>query len=321
MRADNHLSVEDFYHRAEHDLHLAWPAPRTPGPLPIESPRDGRAAPIVGYLNFIRPAPVQILGAAELRYLCEADAAVLDHGLRRARTAGTAVMIVCDALPPPPDLAQRLHVADIALLTTPLTATAVLTQLRHMLSDALSQRINVHGVFMDVLGIGVLITGKSGVGKSELALELISRGHRLVADDAPEFILTAPDEVRGSCPREIQDFLEVRGLGILNVRAMFGDNAIRHRKKVDLMINLVDPHKSGLPHSDRLAGSRRTRDLMGVDIPEITLPVAIGHNLAVLVETACRDHLLRRRGFAADREFVRRHDAMLQGAGDSGTER
>lgn len=307
------LSATAFYRRARQSLKLAWPAPRHGGTRLIESgDPDTRTAPLAGYLDFIRPAPVQVLGPTELHYWREADAALLDDGLRRISAANTALMILTDDLAAPPGLSERLAAADIALLATPLSASRVLGQVRHVLSDALSRRINVHGVFMDIFGLGVLITGKSGVGKSELALELISRGHRLIADDAPDFVLTTPDEVSGSCPREIQDFLEVRGLGILDVRAIFGDNAIRHRKKVSLLINLVNPHKTGLPHSDRLAGSRRERELMGVEIAEITLPVAIGHNLAVLVETACRDHLLRLRGFAADREFARRHDAILQ---------
>lgn len=315
MRAENTLSVQALFDRLARPLELDWQTPRSGAGRMLRGGRPGAdTLPLAGHLDFIRPKQVQLIGAAELRYLSDLDPALLTHGLDRLQRAGTAVVIAVDGHSPPTGLIERLRQADVAVLTTAHRSYPVLRGVRQMLSDALSQRINVHGVFMQILSVGVLITGKSGVGKSELALELISRGHRLVADDAPDFIVTAPEEVSGSCPREIQDFLEVRGLGILNIRAMYGDNAIRHRKKVDLMINLVDPHKSGLPHSDRLAGSRRVRELMGVPIPEIILPVAIGHNLAVLVETACRDHLLRLQGFAADEEFVRRHDAFLSGA-------
>lgn len=177
--------------------------------------------------------------------------------------------------------------------------------------------MHIHGVFMEIFGVGVLLTGEPAVGKSELALELISRGHRLVADDAPEFTRLDPGELEGRCPPMLRDFLEVRGLGILDIRAMFGEAAIKGDKRLELILHLVRPDDPGLPAPDRLGGSRRTREILDLPIPEITLPVAAGHNLAVLVETACRDHLLRMKGYAADEVFSQRQAAALDDGGDT----
>ncbi len=171
----------------------------------------------------------------------------------------------------------------------------------------------LHGVFLDILGLGVLITGESGIGKSELALELLSRGHKLVADDAPEFERTADHQLLGRAPALLKNFLEVRGLGILDARAMFGARAIRRKKLLELVIRLAHPAADGLPHHDRLSGSRSEQAVLGVTIPQITLPVMPGHNLAVLVEAACRDHKLRRRGYSAAQAFERRQQTKLTG--------
>ena len=164
---------------------------------------------------------------------------------------------------------------------------------------------------LEILGIGVLITGSSGIGKSELALELINRGHRLVADDAPEFFRTAPDTISGRSPPLLRNFLEVRGLGILDVRAMFGQSAVRQQKKLELVVHLQPAHEASLPADDRLAGSRSEREILEVIIPQITLPVVAGHNLAVLVEAACRDHMLRAQGYAADQAFAKRQSSSM----------
>lgn len=175
------------------------------------------------------------------------------------------------------------------------------------------EQTTVHGVLLEVLSVGALLTGESGVGKSELALELITRGHRLITDDAP--LLEHDDDggVVGRCPPPLEGFLEVRGLGILSIRAMFGDASVRAFKHISLIVKLVDPSVGGLPHTDRVSGNRGTRTILGTRVPEITLPVAVGHNMAVLVEAACRDHLLRLRGYSADHVFSQRQQAFING--------
>ena len=163
--------------------------------------------------------------------------------------------------------------------------------------------MTLHGVFMDVLGMGVLIMGDSGTGKSELALELVSLGHRLIADDAPEFSRIASETISGSCPFGMNAFLEVRGLGILNVQALFGDSAIKKDKYLRLIVHLEQMTPERLRKIDRLQGDYRLRNVLGVDIPEIWLPVAPGRNLAVLLECAVRNHSLKIQGYNAADDF------------------
>jgi HPr kinase/phosphorylase len=166
-----------------------------------------------------------------------------------------------------------------------------------------------------VLEIGVLITGDSSIGKSELALELISRGHGLVADDVVELQQIGPETIQGRCPPMLRDFLEVRGLGVLNIRSIFGETAVRPRKALRLMVHLDMP-EGGYEPKDRLATRAGTQDILGVEIPTVTLAVAPGRNLAVLVEAAVRNHILLTRGINSTREFIARQEAAL--ARDSG---
>jgi HPr kinase/phosphorylase len=175
-------------------------------------------------------------------------------------------------------------------------------------------KITLHGVFMEVMQLGVLLTGASGVGKSELALELVSRGHRLIADDTPEFLLsTVTAAVEGRCPEMLYDFLEVRGLGIINVRAMFGSSAVMPRAQLNIILRLQDLDSEWPYPVDRLHASRDSVVVLGMEIPRITLPVAPGRNLAILAETAIRSHKLLLTGYDAVADFSQRQQSILQG--------
>lgn len=169
-----------------------------------------------------------------------------------------------------------------------------------------------HGVFLDVLGIGVLLTGASGIGKSEIALGLVNRGHRLIADDAVHLLFAGNDTLLGKCPPLLQDYLEVRGLGILNIRVMFGDTAIREQKRLQLIVNLMSFTDDELRNIDRLHGMYRNCSLLGVDIPEVTIPVGPGRNLAVLVEGAVRNQVLKNTGYYASEEFISRQKEIME---------
>jgi HPr kinase/phosphorylase len=178
---------------------------------------------------------------------------------------------------------------------------------------SLARSTTLHGVFMEVFTIGVLITGNAGSGKSELALELLNRGHRLIADDAPEFTQISPEIIEGTCPEALQDCLEVRGLGVLNVRHMFGDSAVKSNKFLRLIVHLQIPATRTVPENgDRLRGDTSMQTVLDLDIPRITLPVMAGRNLAIITEAAVRDFMLKMKGYDAATAFIERHTRLLR---------
>ena len=164
----------------------------------------------------------------------------------------------------------------------------------------------LHGVFLDIFGLGVLLTGKSGIGKSEIALNLISRGHRLIADDSIEFYLSKEDELLGLCPDLLKNFLEVRGLGILNIKAMFGESAIRDNIPLQLVVHLIDASDMEIKSNERLYGMHSTMNILKHDIDRVVIPVGPGRNLAVLLETAVRNYRLRASGYDAATDFIQK---------------
>ncbi len=186
-----------------------------------------------------------------------------------------------------------------------------------MPTDAGAKQIIISGTFLSVMDMGILLTGESGVGKSELALELISRGHRLIADDAPEFRPDRMGNLRGSCPRDFCNFLEVRGLGVLNLRAMFGDGAIQDQKRLHLVVRLAKGETDDFINTDRLHPCYRVLSYLEVEVPEISLPVAPGRNLAVILETAVRNHKLRLGGYNSAKDFIESHYRTLEADGKS----
>lgn len=309
------VSIETVFEQLGGSLALEWPNASVGrqayiGPTEV----DGWRVPTVGYLNFIHPPQVQIVGEPETAYLATLDNELAGHVRERLTTAATKLIVLADGQALAPTLARAVRDTGIAVFETRASGHRVAYRLRHFLGENLARQITLHGVFLEVLSIGLMLVGEPGVGKSELALELINRGHRLVADDAPEFILLGPDDLNGGCPPILQDFLEVRGLGILNIRAMFGEAAIKRRKQLGLIIKLVRPESGVLDAPDRLTGSRTSREILDTRIPEITLPVAVGHNLSVLVEAACRDHLLRMQGQHSDEQFAARQQQAIGGA-------
>ena len=200
-----------------------------------------------------------------------------------------ALVIVANDLPVPASLRDYCHTRNVPLLTSKLESPYLMDVLRIYLQKMLAVSTVKHGVFLDVFEVGVLLTGSSGLGKSELALELISRGHSLVADDAVELHRTAPEVLEGRCPPMLRDFLEVRGLGVLNVRHIFGETSIRPKKQLKLIINLIPADDEYMKQLDRLSIRSETESILNVAIRSVTLPVAAGRNLAVLVEatTSC----------------------------------
>ncbi len=296
-------------------LALSWVAGRGGGDRPIRFRPGGdpAASSLIGHLNFIHTHRIQTIGATELQYLENLDPVFREEAIGMLFSANTDAIIVADGVTPPDDIVARADASDIPLFTTPWPTHEVINHLQYFYAHHYSERVTLHGVYLEVMGIGVLITGDPAIGKSELALELVNRGHRLIADDSPEFARVAPDLIAGSCPPILKDFLEVRGLGILNIRAMFGDNALKDTKYLRLIIRLAQFSDEELAGIDRLAGERRSRDILGVPVPEVTVPVAPGRNLAVLVEAAARNHILLMSGYDAGADFIARQRGHIEG--------
>jgi HPr kinase/phosphorylase len=308
------LTARELFDQVKERLGLRWVAGQRGEKRVLESGEHlARRPSMAGYLNPIYPNKVQILGTEELNYLDGLDSRQRWEALARIVNDTPLALVVTKDQAVPTDLRDAANESDTPLWISPRRGHELLTYFQYHLARALAHRVTLHGVFMEVYSIGVLITGDSGSGKSELALELLSRGHRLVADDAPEFTQIAPDVLDGTCPDMLQDLIEVRGLGILNVREMFGDTAVKRNKYLRLIVHLErqDPQTDPKP-IDRLYGDTGKRRVADMDIPHITIPVAPGRNLAVLVEAAVRSHMLKSKGIDAAQTFIDRQAHQMR---------
>ncbi|MCU7958416.1 MAG: HPr(Ser) kinase/phosphatase [gamma proteobacterium symbiont of Bathyaustriella thionipta] len=309
-------TIQDLFDRLETKLRFRWLEGQKGGQRQLQPTKSGLQHTVAGPLNFIHPNSIQIIGQQELSFLASLGTSAYDDAIEKVFNSSTsAVILVDEACMAVDELRPYAQQSDTPLLTSDLPGHDLLDSLQYYLSDMLAARQTMHGVFMEVLGVGVHLAGDSAVGKSELALELLSRGHRLIADDAPEYARTAPDIVSGSCPPILRDFMEVRGLGLLNIRDMFGDNALKPQKYLRLIIRLRKQSELEISENERLQGSHSSIQLLDVDIPVITLPIAPGRNLAVLVEAAVRKHILQQQGINAVADFEARQREIMDKPG------
>jgi len=286
------LTIQRLYDDNRDSLQLGWFA-GFPGGERLISGDAVSAADQVGHLNLIHPGRIQVFGHQELNYYQRLKSGSRSHMIGEMIAGGPPALI-------------------IAQFSTPLPAAQVIDFLRVYLSKKLAQRVIMHGVFMDVLGVGVLITGDSGLGKSELGLELISRSHGLVADDAVEFSRIAPNMIEGRCPPLLQNLLEVRGLGLLDIKAIFGETAVRRKMRLKLIVHLVK--RGALDEEvERLPFHFPTEDVLGLPIRKVVIPVAAGRNIAVLLEAAVRNTILQLRGIDTLQEFMERQRQAMSG--------
>ena len=277
----------------------------------IRAARSG--ADLVGYLNYIHPYRVQILGEREVAYISVGSEADRARRIARIVTLEPPILVLADSQSPPDELRAMCERAQIPLFSTHESAAFVIDLMRAYLSKHFADRTTMHGVFMDILGLGVLITGESGLGKSELGLELISRGNGLVADDAVDLYRINQTTIEGRCPELLQNLLEVRGIGLLDIRAIFGETAVRRKMRLRLIVHLV--RKETLERDyERLPYEPLTQDVLGVQVRKVVIQVVAGRNIAVLVEAAVRNTILQLRGVDTYQEFIERHHrAMSQG--------
>ena len=306
-------SVGTLFSTLREKLDLHWAAGRTGHSRGIKNPEsDAARTALVGHLNLIHPNRVQVLGNTELQYLERLNQSARRDLIDHLFDGTSDLIVIGDACPAPEDIKQRSEASSTPLFQSGQSTVQLVNYLQYYLTRLFAEKIILHGVFMEVFSVGLLITGDPSVGKSELALELVARGHRLVADDAPVFVKTSPDTLNGHCPEILRDFLEVRGLGILNIRVMFGDSAIKQARNLRLILRLVAMTEEQIHRIDRLHGASTTQTILGVDIPEITLPVAPGRNLAVLAEAAARNHALLRKGFDSAKLFMDRQARFME---------
>ncbi len=299
-------TLQALFDENEQSLKLVWIAGRTGGlrTLAGTSSAEVQAADIVGHLNLIHADRLHVLGAPEVRYMSRMDSARRAHYAHDLIAGGALGLIVAEGLSLPDDMITVAEQVGLAMFSSPLAAGLVIDRLRVYLNKKLAAHCTMHGVFMDVLGMGVLIAGESGVGKSELGLELISRGHGLVADDVVDFARTEPDAIEGHCPPLLANLLEVRGLGLLDIKSIFGETAVRRKMKLRLIVELR--RQAAASQTERLPLAGATEEVLGLPIHKVVIPVAAGRNLAVLLEAAVRNTILKLRGIDTMAEFMQR---------------
>jgi HPr kinase/phosphorylase len=307
------ITVGELIERARETMGLDWVAGRAGSERPAATPAPDTVDQ-VGYLNLIHPHRIQVLGIAEVGYFHRLSATRRGHIIDEIVAGDPPALVMSEGIVAPPELVAACEAHGLPLLHCVLPSARTIELLRGLLAKALAVSCTMHGVLMDVLGLGVMITGESGLGKSELGLELISRGHGLVADDAVELHRIGPRTIEGRCPPLLQGLLEVRGLGLLDIKTVFGETAVRRKMRLKLIVHLVrrSTHED---EYERLPLEDLSQEVLGLPVRKVVVPVAAGRNIAVLTEAAVRNTILRLRGIDTMREFVARQQREIDAAG------
>lgn len=302
MISTRKLSVTQIYQDNIEKLKLTWIAANGVDRHVELKDMEIYGTDVVGHLNLIYNHRVQIIGKAEQNWAAQVGENAWRRRIDELMVFEPPALILADDIESMPGLRETCEATSTPLFRSPKACSVIIGLLHVYISKRFADMVSAHGVFMDVFGLGVLITGDSGIGKSELALELVSRGHRLVADDVVELVRTAPTTIEGRCPSMLRDYLEVRGLGLLNIRMIFGETASRHKMKLKLIVDL----QKNMPSDDsaRLPVDTQSQEILGISVRKVCIYVAPGRNLAILLEAAVRNCILQMRGINSMSEFI-----------------
>lgn len=305
------ITVRQLYEQAREQVALEWIAGHNGGGRELSTDSVEKSAfALIGYFNLVHPNRVQVLGNAEMGYIRGLPAEGQMQAISNLLSTELAMVVVANGEQPPAALVEMAEQREVPVFASSESSTTLIRILHHVMGQALAPSMTLHGVFLEVSGLGVLITGDPAAGKSELALELISRGHRLVADDILEVYAISPDTLEGRCPTLLRGFMEVRGLGVIDVRRLYGETAVKFKKNLKLIVQLTPAEQ--WQEGNRLSIQASSESILGVEIPKVSIPLAVGRNIAVLVEVAVRNHILKQHGINSLEEFIERQRLALQ---------
>jgi len=299
------LSIQDLLEENEYGLDLRLIAGAAGLDHRISSSRIQKPGlALTGYIQHLHPARIQVLGNTEISYLYQLDDMRLRENSQVLCSFPISCFIVTKGLTPPPIFLDITEQLNIPVLVSPHQSSTFISLITKFLEERLLPTTHVHGVLVDVLGVGMLLTGKSGIGKSECALDLVIRGHRLVADDMVFISKKMPGSLVGQSEQQIQHLMEIRGLGIINIKDLYGVSSIREKKIIDLVLELVDWDPG--QEYDRLGVDEKTTSILGIDLPHLIIPVRPGRNLGAIIEVAARNFLLKGMGYHSAKDFQQR---------------
>lgn len=271
---------------------------------------------LTGFVQHVHTDRLQILGLTEIAYMRSLDLDAQRRGARALMGLKPCAVVITRGLEAPPLLPEAAEEYGVPLLSTPLMSSVLINRVTKLLENRLAPSTSIHGVLIDVFGVGLLLLGKSGIGKSEAALDLVLRGHRLVADDIVEIRKRLPDHIFGSGSEIIRHHMEIRGLGIINIKDLFGISAVRDAKKIEVVIELVEWNEE--EEYDRLGVEELRYAILDVAIPMLRIPIRPGRNITSIIEVAARNQLLKLQGKHSAREFQERLNKAIEEARPAG---
>lgn len=306
------ITIASFIEKAPPELQIEVLAGR--GGLPDHQINSARiqklGLALAGFAHYIHTGRIQIVGQSEIWYLSQLESAKKIEAIKNLNLEKISCILITKGLEPPPELVDIADESRVPLLRTNLISSGAINKVSEFLQEILAPQMTLHGVLMGMFGIGVLILGSSGIGKSECALDLITRGHYLIADDSV-LIKKVGEKLEGKSPELIQDYLEIHGLGIINIRELFGVSAIGKGSQIEICIELKK--WSEFKEIDRLGITINEEEIFGLRVPKFILPVTPGRNLSTLVETAVRIHLLKASGYDAAQDLIEKHKSLVSG--------